>query len=97
MSDVELKLDEDGRGAFEIKEHGETVAEMVIGVRHNNLIAFHTGVVDGMKGKGYAEKLFREMVSYSRKNALRVIPRCAYVEAQFRRHPDEYEDIWVKN
>jgi uncharacterized protein len=97
MSEVKLTLDEDGRGAFELIDNGETIGEMVISVRHNNLIAHHTGIVVKLRGKGYADQLFDEMVTYSRKNGLRVISRCAYVDAQFKRHPKQYEDIWVKN
>jgi uncharacterized protein len=97
MSEVQLQWKEDGRGAFEIREGEEVVAEMVIGVRHSNLIAYHTGVIGRMKGQGLADKLFKAMVAYSRKEGLKVIARCAYVAAQFKRRPDEYADIWEKD
>lgn len=97
MEEVQLRLDDDGRGAFEIKNGDEVIGEMEVGIRHSNLIAYHTGVVEKMKGRGYADRLFKKMVEYVREHNLRVIPRCTYVEAQFRRHPEEYADIWVKN
>jgi uncharacterized protein len=97
MGEVQLKMKDDGRGAFEIHEGAEVIAEMEIGVRHSTLIAYHTGVVERMKGQGLADKLFKEMVAFARKEGLKVVPRCAYVAAQFRRHPQEYADIWEKN
>ena len=36
------------------------------------------------------------MVDYARKHDLKVIPLCPYVHAQFKRHPDEYADVWNK-
>ncbi len=97
MGEVQLRLDDDGRGAFEIREGDEVIGEMVVSVRHSNLIAHHTGVVERMKGQGYADKLFHAMVNHAREHHLKVIPRCAYVEARFKRQPAEYADIWSKD
>jgi uncharacterized protein len=97
MSEVQLRLDDDGRGAFEIREGGEVIGEMVISVRHASLIAHHTGVIDRVKGQGLADKLFKAMVDYAREHKLKVTARCAYVEARFKRHPAEYADIWLKD
>jgi uncharacterized protein len=36
------------------------------------------------------------MVDYAREHKLKVIPLCPYVNAQFRRHPDQYQDVWNK-
>ncbi|HET8752851.1 MAG TPA: N-acetyltransferase, partial [Salinimicrobium sp.] len=33
---------------------------------------------------------------YARNNDLKVIPLCPYVYAQFKKHPDEFSDIWKK-
>lgn len=94
MNDVQLKIDEKGSGSFYILENNEPVAEMVIGISKNDLTVYHTEVSPAFEGKGYAKKILEEMVSYARNNALKVIPLCPYVYAQFKRHPDEFSDIW---
>lgn len=97
MNEIELKLNDAGRGAFVIENGGERSAEMEIGVQNGNLTVYHTEVAEGLKGQGIASKLLSAMVSYARENKLKVIPLCPYVLSQFRRHPDLYEDIWKKN
>jgi predicted GNAT family acetyltransferase len=36
------------------------------------------------------------MAAYARGHHLKVIPLCPFVNAQFKRHPEEYADIWEK-
>ena len=96
MDDIQLKLNENGRGAFVIEKEGERLAEMEIGIQNGNLTVFHTEVADLLKGQGIASKLLSTMVSYARENNLKVIPLCPYVQAEFKRHPDQYQDIWNK-
>jgi len=96
MSEVSLKLDNRRRGAFIVEEDGKQVGEMVIGISETALTVYHTEVDPAMEGKGLAKKLLDEMVKYARENQLQVIPLCQYVHAQFRRHPDQFEDIWKK-
>jgi predicted GNAT family acetyltransferase len=97
MKDVELKLSNHGKGDFVIEQDGERVAEMEIAIRDGNLTVFHTEVAEKLKGQGVASKLLETMVSYAREKKLKVIPLCPYVLAQFKRHPDQYADIWNKN
>ena len=94
MNDIKLKLDTDGRGSFFIDQAGERLAEMVISIAGSNLTVFHTEVSEKLKGQGIASKLLSTMVAYAREHQLKVIPLCPYVSAQFRRHPEEYKDIW---
>ena len=96
MNDVQLKLDDTGKGAFVIEENGERLAEMELAVRDGNLTVYHTEVADALKGQGIAAKLLSEMVGYARREHLKVIPLCPYVLAQFKRQPDQYQDIWNK-
>lgn len=92
--DIVLKLDEHKKGAFVIEDGDERLAEMEISISGGNLTVFHTEVAEKLKGQGIGSKLLAEMVSYARKNNLKVIPLCPYVHAQFKRHPDLYNDIW---
>jgi predicted GNAT family acetyltransferase len=96
MSEVRLQLDNRRRGAFVLEEDGKKVGEMAVAISETALTAYHTEVDPAMEGKGLARKLLDEMVAYARKNHFKVVPLCVYVQAQFRRHPDEFEDIWKK-
>lgn len=97
MNPIQLKLNDRQRGAFLIEEDNEKLAEMVIGISGKDMIVYHTEVADKLKGQGVAAKLLNEMVSYARSKNLKVVPLCAYVQAQFKRHPDQYADVWNKD
>jgi predicted GNAT family acetyltransferase len=94
MEDVELKLGSNGHGAFVIADNGTKVGEMEIAIAPAMLTVFHTEVVPEAEGKGIAKKLLAAMVAYAREHQLKVNPLCPYVHARFKRHPDEYADIW---
>jgi predicted GNAT family acetyltransferase len=96
MESVQLKLDDKGHGHFYILDGNEQIAEMEISVTQDKLTVYHTEVLPKAEGKGLAKQLLVTMVDYARKNTMNVIPLCPYVHAQFKRHPDEYADIWSK-
>jgi len=96
MSDIQLKLKDNGQGAFLIEKGEVRLAEMEVAVNNGNLTVYHTEVAEELKGQGIASKLLSTMVAYARENKLKVIPLCPYVLAQFKRHPDQYADIWNK-
>lgn len=97
MNEIELKINEAGRGAFVIENAGERVAEMEILVKDSVLTIFHTEVDDSLRGKGVATALLSKMVGYARGHHLKVVPLCPYVLAQFKRHPEQYADVWKKD
>ncbi|MEO6837010.1 MAG: GNAT family N-acetyltransferase [Ginsengibacter sp.] len=94
MQEVKLTLNEKNQGHFYINENDEQVAEIVFGISGNDLTVYHTEVLPKAAGKGLAKELLTAVVDYSRKNDLKVIALCPYVFAQFKRHPEEYVDIW---
>jgi predicted GNAT family acetyltransferase len=94
MNEIELKLESNGKGAFVIEEGSERIAEMAIGISGSNMTVFHTEVSDKLKGQGVAAKLLSTMVQYARDKNLKVIALCPYVNAQFKRHPEQYADVW---
>ena len=96
MEDVKLILNDKGHGGFYIKDGSEQLGEMVISISSNRLTVFHTEVSMKAEGTGLAKILLNAMVDYARKNSLKVIPLCPYVLVQFKRHPEEYADIWLK-
>ena len=67
---------------------------MIISISGKELTVYHTEVVPEAEGKGLAKKLLDAMVSYAREHKMKVIPLCPYVHAQFKRHPDEYKDVY---
>lgn len=94
MEEIQLQLNERGRGAFLATEGGKPLGEMVISVSGFDLTVYHTEVQPEAEGKGLAKKLLAAMVDYARRQGLRVIPLCPFVHAQFRRHPETYADVW---
>ena len=97
MNEPVLKwTDTASRGAFVVEEGETRLAEMVFKVVGSEMTVFHTEVAEELKGKGVATKLFNMMVDYVRAHQLKVIPLCEYVHAQFKRHPELYNDIWKK-
>ncbi|MET0466558.1 MAG: GNAT family N-acetyltransferase [Chitinophagaceae bacterium] len=96
MNDVQLVINSNGHGAFLIMEGREKIGEMVVAADDKNITVYHTEVDSAHEGKGLAKKLLDEMVAYARSKKLSVIPLCPYVHLQFKRHPDQYADIWNK-
>jgi predicted GNAT family acetyltransferase len=97
MNPIKLKLNDQQRGAFLIEDGDERLAEMVIAIIDKRLIVYHTEVSEKLRGEGIAAKLMEQMVNYARSNSLKVVPLCPYVLAQFKRHTEQYKDIWDQN
>lgn len=94
MDEVQLEWSDTGKGAFVIRE-GETLqAEMVFAIYGTDMTVFHTEVFAKDPKLGLGRKLLAAMVAYVRAHGLKVIPLCPFVHAQFKRHHDEYADIW---
>jgi uncharacterized protein len=96
MNEIILELNGNGKGVFIIRENDEKLAEMAIGISGKNLTVYHTEVSEKLRGKGVSMQLLDTMVTYAREHQLKVIPLCPFVNAQFKRHPEKYEDIWNK-
>ncbi|HKC37877.1 MAG TPA: GNAT family N-acetyltransferase [Chitinophagaceae bacterium] len=96
MSEVKFEINETGRGAFFFEENGKRTGEMVISITGEILIVYHTEVLPELKGTGAAMKLLETMVEYARHNKLKIIPRCPYTLAMFKKDPEKYEDVWYR-
>jgi predicted GNAT family acetyltransferase len=73
------------------------VGKMNLAITGGRLTVFHTEVAPAFDGKGFAKLLLAELVRYAREKDLKIVPLCPYVNAQFQRHPAEYEDVWSKD
>ncbi|HYF32951.1 MAG TPA: GNAT family N-acetyltransferase [Chitinophagaceae bacterium] len=96
MDTIDVKLDEHGRGGVYAMEGDDQLGEMEISVAGNELTVYHTEVFPKAEGKGLGKKLLAAMADHARKNGLKVIPLCPFVHAQFKRRPEEFDDIWKK-
>jgi uncharacterized protein len=96
MAAVKFEQNENNAGAFTVNDEGKKLGEMVVDIKEGRLTVYHTEVAPEAEGKGYAKELLDNMVEYARKNNLQVIPYCPFVTAQFRRHQEEYADVWKK-
>ena len=94
MEKVRLDINEKGHGAFRLEEGAEELGEMVIGITGSEMTVYHTEIDPAQEGKGLAKLLLEAMVTHAREQQLKVKPLCSYVAAQFKRHPDQYADIW---
>ena len=63
-------------------------AELTWKARGNARIADRTFVPPEARGQGIAAKLVEAMVEDARADGFSIVPRCTYVAAAFRRHPD---------
>ncbi|MEO7767989.1 MAG: GNAT family N-acetyltransferase [Ferruginibacter sp.] len=95
MQEVLLELNEKDHGAFVIKAGSEKLAEMIVAVTGNVLTVFHTESYIA-EPKGMGGLLLSAMVAYAREHHQKVAPLCPYVHAQFKRHPELYNDVWLK-
>ena len=93
LTEVLLKMNDKGEGLFYIRDLREQIARMDIKISGKTLSALHTEVNPAYEGNGLAKKMFIEMVSYARKNQLKVKALCPYVSVQFKKNPDEYADV----
>ncbi|MFD0764550.1 GNAT family N-acetyltransferase [Mucilaginibacter lutimaris] len=73
------------------------VGKMNLALTGGRLAVFHTEVDPEFEGRGFAKLLLERLVRYARENDLKIIPLCPYVNAQFTRHPAEYDDVWSKD
>ncbi len=96
MNEVQYISGDNGESAFVLEENGERIAEMVVGISGNEMSVYHTEVADKLEGQGIGKKLIDVMAEYARTHKLKVIPLCPYVHAQFKRHPEQFADVWKR-
>ncbi|SDI60155.1 hypothetical protein SAMN05421846_11089 [Chryseobacterium taeanense] len=84
------------RGEILLFSDDNKAGKMDISVMGNKLTVYHTEVSEEHAGKGFAKILLDKLVSYARENDLKIVPLCPYVHAQFKRNPEQYNDVWLK-
>lgn len=73
----------------------EEEAELTYSVTSPTLIiADHTGVPDAFRGTSAGVALVTRMVEDARRDGVRIMPLCPFVNAQRKRHP-EWADVFA--
>lgn len=72
----------EGRGILIYRDAGPGVINL-----------WHTEVDPALRGRGVANALARAAFDYARKNSLRVIPTCPFVQEWLKRHPEELDIV----
>lgn len=68
-------------------------AEMTYRMAEQDVMVIdHTGVPPAFRGRDVALQLVEAAIADARREGFRIVPRCSYVAAQFRRHP-EWADL----
>lgn len=96
MTTIKLELDAKRHGGFNLYEDNLKIGEMVVSFSDTALTVYHTEVDESASGKGYAKLLLDTMIAEAKQKGIKVIPLCPYVHAQFKKHPEEYNSIWLK-
>ncbi len=85
------------KGLFYIEKDRVKVAEMVYTMPSNDtMIIEHTEVSESLKGQNIGKMLVKNAVEFARKNNIKIIPLCPFTLSVFKRHPEEYADVWLK-
>lgn len=95
MERTEIVL-EGRKGEIQLFSDDRKAGKMDISVIGKKLTVYHTEVDPEFEGKGFAKILLERLVSYARENDLKIVPLCPFVHAQFKRHPEEYNDVWLR-
>lgn len=87
-------FEEDGKGAFFIKNDGDFLAEMTYYLDSpQRMVIDHTQVDDSLQGKNIGISLVEKGVEYARANQFKIVPQCPYVKKVFERD-HQYDDVW---
>lgn len=78
-------IERDNGGAFVYEKQGEKGEMTFSKAGTTMLIIDHTEVDEVLRGMGIGERLLDELVSYARKNELRVIPLCPFAKSVFEK------------
>lgn len=97
MENTKVVFTDHVHGEVELISDELQAGKMNLAMTGGRLAVFHTEVYPEFEGKGFAKLMLSELVRYAREKELKIIPLCPFVNAQFQRHPAEYEDVWSKD
>lgn len=80
-------IDNEALHRFEAVENGLTVFANYR-EHHGRYVLTHVEADPALRGTGAAARLMQAIVDHARAKNLKLIPRCSYAVAWFRRHPE---------
>ena len=81
------------KGLFFIESEGNKVAEMVYSMPSpDKMIIEHTEVNQELRGRNIGYGLVQAAADYARKNNIKIVPLCPFVNALFKKKP-EFADV----
>jgi predicted GNAT family acetyltransferase len=85
-------IDNEAQHRFEVQENDLTV---FANYREHDgrFILTHVEADPALRGTGAAARLMEAIVSHARAHDLKLVPRCSYAVAWFRRHPDAQDVV----
>lgn len=85
-------IDNDEKHRFEAEENGLTVFANYR--QHDGrYILTHVEADPALRGTGAAARLMEAIVAHAREHHLKLVPRCSYAVAWFRRHPKDQDVV----
>jgi predicted GNAT family acetyltransferase len=84
--------DNPGAGRYEAIVDGRLAGYAAYHARPGAVAFTHTDVLPRWEGRGIGGRLARAALDDARARGLAVVPRCPFIAAWIRRHP-EYEDL----
>jgi predicted GNAT family acetyltransferase len=90
VSEVQVVRDE-AAGRFEVRD-GDEVLGVAEYLRDGSVLTFtHTVVQPSDEHKGLGSTLVAAALQAAREEGAQVVPRCSFVRAYLRRHPEELD------
>ncbi|MBN9554822.1 MAG: N-acetyltransferase [Alphaproteobacteria bacterium] len=80
-------IDNEERHRFEETENGLIVFANYR-EHEGRYVLTHVEADPGLRGTGAAARLMEAIVAHARAHELRLVPRCSYAVAWFKRHPE---------
>lgn len=93
MDNINIQKEIQGNSGRFVTHIDGIEAELTFSIANEHLIiADHTGVPEALGGKGVGKALVLELIADARANAIKIVPLCPFVKAQYARHP-EWSDV----
>jgi len=90
VDDIRVIDDPEAR-RYELRRGSEVVGTAAYGVDGDQVTFTHTVVPPQDSGQGYGSRLIAGALHDVRRRGLRVVPRCPFVAAYVREHPQEQD------
>lgn len=85
-------IDNEARQRFEAEEKGLAVFANYR-AHDGRYVLTHVEADPALRGTGAAARLMEAIVAHARGHGLKLVPRCSYAVAWFRRHPEAADVI----